>query len=209
MRAVAMWLDLPVLIVLYVFMAASALLLGSMIVEIFTERLLLKAKLPQLIDRLWKREEGLDEIVRTSGLLKRQKAVLNELIQRREISPEMLESLAARLVTKEQSHYDFILKLSDAVVRLGPMFGLLGTLIPLGPGLIALGRGDTYTLSQSLLIAFDTTIVGLSTAAVSFAVTTIRKKWYTGYMASLNMVTECVLTAIGNGREDGNAEKIQ
>lgn len=38
------------------------------------------------------------------------------------------------------------------------MLGLLGTLIPLGPGIIALGQGDTQTLSTSLLTAFDTTI---------------------------------------------------
>jgi biopolymer transport protein ExbB/TolQ len=177
-------------------MAVSAILLGSLLVEIFTERLLLKVKLQQLTDRLWKREESLDEIIKTSGLLKRQKAVLLDLAQRREVSPEMRESLAARLVAREQAHYDLIIKFSDVVVRLGPMFGLLGTLIPLGPGIIALGRGDTLTLSQSMLTAFDTTIIGLITAAVCFAITTIRKKWYAGYMASLDMVTECVLEAI-------------
>ncbi|MDR0916854.1 MAG: MotA/TolQ/ExbB proton channel family protein [Oscillospiraceae bacterium] len=196
MRAVAEALNLPVLVVLYIFMAASAVLVGSLIVETFTERILLKAKLPQITDRLSKRGESLDEIIRTSGLLKRQISVLNEIVSRPEVSPEMRESLAARLTAKEQSHYDLILKISDVVVRLGPMFGLLGTLVPLGPGLIALGRGDTLTLSQSLLTAFDTTIIGLITAAVCFVISTIRKKWYAGYMDSLDMVTETLLEAM-------------
>jgi biopolymer transport protein ExbB/TolQ len=201
MRAVAEAMNMPVLIVLYILMAMSAVLLGSLIVELFTERLLLRVKLPQLIDRLWKDDENLDDVIKTSGLLKRQKAVLFELTKRSEISAEIRESLAVRLVAEEQAHYDLILKFSDAVVRLGPMFGLLGTLIPLGPGLIALGRGDTFTLSQSLLIAFDTTIIGLIVAAVCFVITTIRKKWYAGYMASLNMVAESILSKLAEKAE--------
>ena len=58
------------------------------------------------------------------------------------------------------------------------MFGLMGTLIPLGPGLIALGQGDTKTLSDSLLIAFDTTIAGLVAGAIAYVVSGIRKSWY-------------------------------
>ena len=62
----------------------------------------------------------------------------------------------------------------ELLARLAPMFGLLGTLIPLGPGIIALGQGDTQTLSPSLLTAFDTTIAGLSAAAVCLVVTSLR-----------------------------------
>lgn len=39
---------------------------------------------------------------------------------------------------------------ANTVAKLGPMFGLLGTLIPLGPGIVALGRSDTAALSQSM-----------------------------------------------------------
>ena len=110
-----------------------------------------------------------------------------------DLTPAMRESLAAQLLFKERTHYDGLVKLSDLVARLGPMFGLLGTLIPLGPGIIALGRGDTFTLSQSLLTAFDTTIAGLIAAAVAFVVSAVRRKWYDTYMADLELVMECVL----------------
>ena len=73
-----------------------------------------------------------------------------------------------------------------------PMLGPLGTLIPLGPGIIALGQGDTQTLSTSLLTAFDTTIAGLCAAAVCLVVTTLRKRWYGGYMADLETLMDCV-----------------
>ena len=73
------------------------------------------------------------------------------------------------------------------------MFGLLGTLIPLGPGLIALGQGDTKTLSESLLIAFDTTVAGLVSGAVAFVITAIRNRWYEKYMVGLETIMECIL----------------
>lgn len=62
----------------------------------------------------------------------------------------------------------------------------------LGPGIIALGQGDTQTLSTSLLTAFDTTIAGLCAAAVCLVVTTLRKRWYGGYMADLETLMDCV-----------------
>lgn len=39
------------------------------------------------------------------------------------------------------------------------LLGLMGTLIPLGPGLAALGAGDVNTLADALTIAFDVTVV--------------------------------------------------
>jgi biopolymer transport protein ExbB/TolQ len=77
------------------------------------------------------------------------------------------------------------------------MLGLLGTLIPLGPGLIAMGRGDTYTLSLSLLTAFDTTIAGLAAAAAAYVVSGIRRNWYENYMTLLETLMLCVLSREG------------
>ncbi|MDD4788949.1 MAG: MotA/TolQ/ExbB proton channel family protein, partial [Pirellulales bacterium] len=47
------------------------------------------------------------------------------------------------------------------LVRLGPLLGLAGTLIPLGPALMALSEGDLSSLSAQLVVAFSTTVVGL------------------------------------------------
>ena len=193
LRAVASALQTPVSLVLVILMAASVVLLGTLVAEGFTERLRLRARLPLLVDRIRAGEEPLEQIIAGSGLLRRQKRALLELKSHPDLTPAMRESLAAQLLFKERTHYDGLVKLSDLVARLGPMFGLLGTLIPLGPGIIALGRGDTFTLSQSLLTAFDTTIAGLIAAAVAFVVSAVRRKWYDTYMADLELVMECVL----------------
>ena len=66
-------------------------------------------------------------------------------------------------------------KITDLIAKVAPMLGLMGTLIPLGPGIVAIGEGDVQVLAESLLIAFDTTVLGLIVAAVALCVSTIRK----------------------------------
>ena len=168
-------------------------MVGTLLAEYFTEHIRLKVKLPQLFDELNSGEIPTAECIRNSGLLKRQKQALIELTRHPELTAIMREALAVRLITEEQAHYDQIVKVSDLVAKLGPIFGLLGTLIPLGPGIIAMGQGDTYTLSQSLLTAFDTTILGLISAAVAMVVSMIRRGWYDNYMSALEAVMESVL----------------
>ena len=105
----------------------------------------------------------------------------------------MRQALAVSMLGREKARYDRIIKLSDLLSKLAPMFGLLGTLIPLGPGIAALGEGDTFTLSNSLLIAFDTTVAGLVSAAVALVVSSVRRGWYAQYIKDLDTVAECVL----------------
>lgn len=195
MRAVASAMQTPVILILMLLLAFTVFLIGWVIVEFFTERRLLKAKLPALVDALneTKNREETKECVAKSGLLKRQRAALTELLSHPELTPLMRESLAVRIVTEEQSHYDVRLKTSDLVARIAPLLGLLGTLIPLGPGIIALGQGDTMTLSSSLMTAFDTTILGLISAAAAMVISTIRKNWYNNYMSVLETAAECIL----------------
>ena len=73
------------------------------------------------------------------------------------------------------------------------MLGLMGTLIPLGPGLIALGVGDTLALSSSLGVAFDTTVAGLVVSLVTYVLTKVRSRWYENYMNALESATTGLL----------------
>lgn len=196
LRAVASALETPVIIILLLLLALTIVMAGTLLAELFTERLHMKAKLPQLLNELEKRERPLEEVLADSGLLKRQKKALLTVCAQTALTPLKRETLAGELIEGERAHYDLRVKITDLVTRLGPMFGLLGTLIPLGPGIIALGRGDTYTLSTSLLTAFDTTIAGLIAAAVCTVISMIRKRWYARYMGHLSAVMECLLEAM-------------
>lgn len=71
------------------------------------------------------------------------------------------------------------------LVRAGPALGLMGTLIPLAPGLAALGHGNIATLADDLRTAFAATTIGLLVGTVSFALTTTRTRMYTEDLAAL------------------------
>lgn len=193
LRAIASAMELPVVIGLILFIAFTLFSIGWWAVEYFRERRHMRITLPALLDELRAAENGAAETIEKSGLLRRQKDALLELTRHPEFDAAMRESLGTNLLEREQSHYDGILKCTDLVSKLAPMLGLMGTLIPLGPGIMALGQGDTYTLSVSLLTAFDTTIAGLIAAAFCLVISTVRRRWYAGYMADLETLMDCVL----------------
>lgn len=202
LRAIASSMQTPTIVILLLLLSISVIALGSLLAEWFTEHRRMKAKIPEVIDLFHVVPlTELDRTIDESGLLKRQKAALIALTSRISLPEHSREALARQLIFDEQNRYDKIVKWTDIIARIGPMFGLLGTLIPLGPGLIALGQGDTKTLSASLLIAFDTTIAGLISAAVAFVVSSIRKRWYDSYLVGMETLMEAILEKQTNALE--------
>ena len=67
---------------------------------------------------------------------------------------------------------------TDFLTRIAPMLGLMGTLIPLGPGLSALGEGDLTILTTAMSVAFDTTVLGLLVGIIGFVIGRLRRRWY-------------------------------
>ncbi|MBQ5581591.1 MAG: MotA/TolQ/ExbB proton channel family protein [Acutalibacteraceae bacterium] len=208
LRAVSAGLQIPTIIILLCLVALTVVLLGSLVVEYFTERKQLSGSIPELIDSLQgKNGRELAAVIKNSGLLQRQKAALLELVQRENLPLDTRIALAKKLLLDEEKHYVGRVRVSDLISKIAPMFGLMGTLIPLAPGLIALGQGDTKTLSDSLLIAFDTTVAGLISAALSLFISSVRKSWYAGYSSSLEAVMDAVLDCEEAG--DGPPQKIK
>ena len=206
LRAVARTMETPVVVVLILLMAAAVFMLGWLIAEALGERRKLTAALPALIEKL--RESPGDRemaaAIESAGLLRRQKAALLELLAHPEFTPVMREALAAQLLETEEARWNRTVLWTDLIARLGPMFGLLGTLIPLGPGIIALGQGDTFTLSQSLLTAFDTTVAGLLAAALASVISAVRKRWYRRYATDLETLAECILELVKLKKEEAS-----
>jgi biopolymer transport protein ExbB/TolQ len=71
------------------------------------------------------------------------------------------------------------------LVRAGPALGLMGTLIPLAPGLVALGHGQVSTLAADLRTAFAATTIGLLVGTVAFALTLTRTRMYSEDLTAL------------------------
>lgn len=191
LRAVSGALEVPVIVLLVLFLLAAAALVGWLIAESCTERRHLKLTLPALMETL-RTAPDREAAVEESGLLRRQKDALLELLRHPDFTDATREALAIELLEREQDRYDSIVKLSELLARLAPMLGLLGTLIPLG-------QGDTYTLSTSLLTAFDTTIAGLVAAALAIVVSAIRRRWYREYGSVLEALCTEVLELTKKG----------
>lgn len=78
------------------------------------------------------------------------------------------------------------------ITRIAPIFGLMGTLIPLGPALSGLAAGNMQALSGNLIVAFTATVVGLLISGFSYAMGLIRRVWYTRDVAILQSLVDIV-----------------
>lgn len=64
------------------------------------------------------------------------------------------------------------------LMRVGPMLGLMGTLIPMGPALVGLAAGDMASMAANMQVAFSTTVLGIFVGAVGLVVQLVKKRWY-------------------------------
>ncbi len=113
---------------------------------------------------------------------------LNELstLKNDELFPVRLQKL---LQTCDEEMTKRLEKTRTAV-RIGPILGLMGTLIPMGPALLALTQGDIHTLATSLIFAFGTTVLGLLVGGVAYVITTVRQHWYDKDMNDMRYICE-------------------
>ena len=196
----------PDIILLLAFIGYALFSIGSVIVEYFTERKYFQVVMPKFLAALMAAdEEGIPEVIKGSGLLKRQKVALYTVYEYRALPGDALVALVRRLVNEEETRYDRITGRNNMAAKVSPMLGLMGTLIPLGPGIQALGTADTAALSSSLLVAFDTTVAGLVTAAVCLVIGKIRSNWYDNYLSALDAGMATMMEKIESGRGTSTA----
>lgn len=142
---------------------------------------------------------------------KRFKAIVKEL------TPETIESLRAALPERDNSlytHYlrdllshpasqdyaDFLisdfeteaekdLSLPKIFSKIGPMLGLIGTLIAMSPALVGLSKGDIAGMAYNMQVVFATTVVGLLISGVGLITLQFKKRWYAQDVNSLDYVS--------------------
>lgn len=101
------------------------------------------------------------------------------------VNPEQSLSALNRLAVKRIERSDFL-------TRIAPMLGLMGTLIPLGPGLAALGDGELSILTTAMSVAFDTTVLGLLVGICGFVMGRLRRRWYDELLTDMEAVAVAV-----------------
>ena len=95
-----------------------------------------------------------------------------------------------RLLANFEIAADKDLAISKTLTKLGPILGLMGMLIPMGPALAGLASGDIASMAYNMQIAFATTVVGLVAGAVGFLTQQVKQRWYLQDMTNLEFLSE-------------------
>jgi len=173
----------PVLFLLVVLTLLILIYSGSFFAE-WLERVRLNKYAPQNLPDIIK--EGKDKGVlshRVNNYINKLKTVIAASNQTFEIE---IENLIQENILKLWKSMDRLRML----VRIAPALGLIGTLIPMGTGLAALGQGDMTKLSSDLVIAFTTTVVGLTLGIISFFFYTVKRRWVEEDIKNMELATE-------------------
>ena len=193
-------LTIPVLVILLVIVVISIISLGGIIAEYTSRRKVPVGSIRDLIYEINRADsiESLKNVINNAKIPKAQKKALLEIASSSELGNSSREALARKLFEFEEEKTMDNLKKTDIITRIGPTLGLMGTLIPMGPGLAALGAGDINTLASSLTVAFNTTIVGIGSGALCYVIGKIRTGWYGRYLSDLDALIDAVLDKMNN-----------
>ena len=188
----------PVIVLLVIGIVIVILSFGGLINEFISRKSISSRDLEDLVRGVSfsSNVDQMKEEVSNSNLFDYQKEVLTRIADNHDIGPDARKALASELISAEETRLIKKTNKTDILVRVGPSLGLLGTLIPLGPGLAALGTGDIATLAQSLTIAFDTTVTGLTIGAIAFLISKYKKQWYEAELIDVETVAEAELETI-------------
>ena len=198
LNVISQSLLIPVIAILLIFVVYSVITLGGLISEYTSRKKIPVTTIKDLIYEieLSKNVESIEKVVNESILPKNQKIVLNEIVSSGSLEKGSRIALTRKLIENEEDRIEKIIEKTDIITRIGPTLGLMGTLIPMGPGLAALGSGDINTLSQAIIVAFDTTVVGVGSGAVAYVTSKIRRRWYDDYLSNLDALAETILETI-------------
>lgn len=171
--AISNTLLLPVVLVLLVMLAWTLCLLGGFLRELWERKRVRSALTASLAaaSRGGRPEETWRELSRAGAGLPLRFSRLTNGAARDEPTLTKALSELEHDITESIAKQSFI-------TRVGPMLGLMGTLIPLGPALTGLASGNVQVLSSNLVVAFTTTVLGLLISGVAYGMALTRRTWY-------------------------------
>lgn len=86
--------------------------------------------------------------------------------------------------------------------RVAPMLGLVATMIPMGPALVAVSSGNAEGVASNLVVAFSAVIVALLAAAITVTVLAVKRRWLLEELNDLLRARSAARSGVtGNERE--------
>lgn len=173
---------IPDIIFLLFFFIKALLMIGGFY-GTYIARIKINVKLNREIGKTGV-EEFLDTLPEGNG-----KSKLLEYLRKIKAAPQD-RALREKLLGDYEIAADKELGQSKLLVKIGPMLGLMGTLIPMGPALVGLATGDIGSMAYNMQVAFATTVVGIVIGAIGFITLQVKQRWVADDMNILEYVVE-------------------
>ena len=197
--ALAQVLRFPVIVLLWVSVAAAVFMAGGCVVEFLARR----RERADFDLNTWLDHGkllGADD-VRQASLPAPLGALLRDVEAERAKAghAKLGHGALEHLVLEREETARRTLNGSRLLVKVGPSLGLLGTLIPMGTALAALTAGNLEAMAGQMVVAFTTTIVGLSAGTVAFVVQVVRHAWVNETVREQRFLAERVAGELARG----------
>ncbi len=178
----------PVVVLLLLFLVRALILVGGFFGEYYQRHALQKKVTTLLEGEVSAREAGLVEL---SARPEADKIPLLRAV-RQLLAHRSDSAWCERLLSNYEVDAQRELASARTLAKLGPMLGLMGTLIPMGPALVGLAAGDLASMAYNMQVAFATTVVGMLIAAIGVVILQVRQRWYARELNDLEYIAQFV-----------------
>jgi biopolymer transport protein ExbB/TolQ len=183
LNLVATALLIPTIIGLLFLFIRALLLIGTFYGN-YADRAKFRKNIKPALQQLERGEADID-------LAARKRHLMSKYLQQM-IDVEWHGIRAEKLLTEMQMEYKKQLEPLKILMRSGPMLGLMGTLIPMGPALAGLASGDIGSMALNMQLAFSTTVLGIFIGLSAFVLLEIQKRWANEDFSELEYLYESI-----------------
>lgn len=172
----------PTVVLLVLFFVRALLLVGGFFGQLLSRRKA-DAQMIEVLDQLTEEnvEQLLDKLPSTGlGIAA---PFYHRLIAANSDAP-----LRERILAEFDIAADADQNLPRTLAKMGPVLGLMGTLIPMGPALVGLSSGDIASMAYNMQVAFATTVVGLVIGAIGTLTIQVKKRWLAADASRLDFI---------------------
>lgn len=174
----------PVIVLLIYFFIRALLLIGAFFGQYMAER-----RTSAMLDKEVKNLTSKNIVVFAESLPDKSGSLavkyLKDIVRVRDNRPRM-----DMLLSEYELASDKNVATSKILTKMGPILGLMGTLIPMGPALVGLASGDIASMAYNMQVAFATTVVGLVVSAIGFVTQQAKERWALHNLTILDFVVE-------------------
>jgi biopolymer transport protein ExbB/TolQ len=176
---------IPVIVLLLVFFVRALLLIGTFY-GIYIQKLKFNKEIRLSLDQLNK--ENVRETL--TSITNSGKKLLLPVFLKRVLQSSSGTIHYNKLLNDFETTCQKDIAGSQTLAKLGPVLGLMGTLIPMGPALVGLATGDIGSMAANMQVAFATTVIGLLIGAVGFVIMQVKRRWYAADINDLDFVVK-------------------